>query len=227
MSTWEEAQRNHLRISKWTNYFWVYDRYLGPWRGKPVRLLEIGVQQGGSLELWRRYLGDEATVVGLDHEPRFAFKAPGIFSLTGDAADPHVLRALVRDFGPFDIVIDDGSKIQREVRAAFEVLYPSLTENGVYIAEDEYASFIPTAHSQQLGGDWNHPPFLDFAYRCAKELTEYQAYRWSGMPTSWNRRTWHTEHTRAISFYDSMVVFERGEMTPGKAWEFGELRAPA
>lgn len=222
--TWAEAQHNHLRISKWTNYFWVYDRYLAPFVGKPVRMLEIGVQQGGSLELWRRYLGENARITGIDHEPRFAFTAPGIEVRVGNAADPEFLMEVVRDCGPFDIVLDDGSKIQDEVLIAFQTLYPSLSPQGVYICEDAYTSFVPYAHGVKLGGDRFAPPLHDHAYTIAKMLSVDTAQRWTGVP--FLPPIQYARMTKAVSFYDSMVVFERGSLTgTNEPWEFGECRA--
>ena len=34
-------------INKWLHYPEVYDRYFGPFRGRPIRFLEIGVFKGG------------------------------------------------------------------------------------------------------------------------------------------------------------------------------------
>ena len=40
---------------KWALYLEVYDRAFGPYRERPVSLVEVGVQNGGSLEIWSRY----------------------------------------------------------------------------------------------------------------------------------------------------------------------------
>ena len=58
-----------VKIHKWTHYFGIYERHLAPLRGKPVRVLEIGVYKGGSLEMWKSYFGGELTIVGLDIDP--------------------------------------------------------------------------------------------------------------------------------------------------------------
>jgi hypothetical protein len=50
-------------IDKWHHYLDVYERHLSQYKGKPVFFLEIGVFEGGSLDMWRRYLGDQATIV--------------------------------------------------------------------------------------------------------------------------------------------------------------------
>src|ERR1051325_4848958 len=49
-------------INKWTHYLAHYDHFFSRFRNTPVRMLEIGVFEGGSLELWRKYFGPEATI---------------------------------------------------------------------------------------------------------------------------------------------------------------------
>ena len=47
------------------HYLEVYDPILSRWTDKDVKLLEIGVRKGGSLELWRDY-SPKGTIVGID-----------------------------------------------------------------------------------------------------------------------------------------------------------------
>ena len=47
-------------VHKWHHYIPLYDRYFAGFRGTGVRFLEIGVARGGSLQMWRRYLGEDA-----------------------------------------------------------------------------------------------------------------------------------------------------------------------
>ena len=42
-------------VHKWHHYFDVYARHFGPYRDKPIRMLEIGVFRGGSLRMWKDY----------------------------------------------------------------------------------------------------------------------------------------------------------------------------
>ena len=40
---------------KWSIYLSEYDRILSEYRHKPLCMLEIGIQNGGSLEIWSKY----------------------------------------------------------------------------------------------------------------------------------------------------------------------------
>lgn len=53
-------------VHKWHHYIPIYDRYFSLFRGKQIRFLEIGVSDGGSLQLWRKYFGDQAIIYGID-----------------------------------------------------------------------------------------------------------------------------------------------------------------
>src|SRR5882757_8118386 len=100
--------RHHVgrRVDKWRHYFQIYDRHFDRFRGKRIRVLEIGVDHGGSLQIWKNYFGADATIVGLDIDPRCAEYAEDQIEVRiGNQADVALLKSL----GQFDIVIDDGS----------------------------------------------------------------------------------------------------------------------
>ena len=44
-------------IHKWNHYFDIYDRHFAAYQGKEVTVLEIGVSQGGSIDLWKKFFG--------------------------------------------------------------------------------------------------------------------------------------------------------------------------
>ncbi len=57
------------RLHKWNHYFDIYERHFSRFRGKNLVMLEIGVFGGGSLDMWKAYLGEEAKVIGVDINP--------------------------------------------------------------------------------------------------------------------------------------------------------------
>ncbi|MDQ8161336.1 MAG: hypothetical protein P3C10_02010, partial [Gemmatimonadota bacterium] len=54
---------------KHANYFAIYDELLTRYRGRPVTFVEIGVLNGGSLHMWRQFLGNDARIIGVDLNP--------------------------------------------------------------------------------------------------------------------------------------------------------------
>jgi hypothetical protein len=103
---------------KWSHYFPIYERHLSG--GK---LLEIGV---GSLGMWRER-GFEA--FGIDVDP--GKSGEGVF--IGDQGDRNFLAEVVREVGPFDVVVDDGSHRDEDIWVSFDVLFAA---SKVYLIED-------------------------------------------------------------------------------------------
>lgn len=138
---WLTTESSH----KWPHYFPIYERVLSKYQGKTVRLLEIGVENGGSLRLWRKYLGEGATIVGIDINPdcmKHDDRASGVNVRIGSQADTKFLDELTKEFGPFDAIIDDGSHFASHIVASFQSLFPqALVAEGVYIVEDVHALY--------------------------------------------------------------------------------------
>lgn len=138
-------------VHKWHHYLPLYERYFGPWRrpaSRPLRFLEIGVFEGGSLAMWRRYFGPDAVIFGIDINPDCkVFDGQAGSVRIGSQADPDFLRSVVREMGGVDVVLDDGSHVMAHVKAALQVLFPLLSEGGTYMIED-----LHTAYWKSYGG---------------------------------------------------------------------------
>ena len=105
-----------------------------------MRFLEIGVDRGGSLDAWSRYLGPEATIVGIDINPwcaKFDDREGRRHVRIGGQQDPGFLRSVVSEFGPFDVILDDGSHRPSHMNASFVHLFDgALVPEGTYVVED-------------------------------------------------------------------------------------------
>src|SRR4051794_16123713 len=63
--------RNHSEgrgIWKWEHYFDIYHRHFNKFVGSHVKVLEIGIYSGGSLDMWRPYFGDQCHIYAVDIE---------------------------------------------------------------------------------------------------------------------------------------------------------------
>ncbi|KAA6183937.1 hypothetical protein F2Q65_14110 [Thiohalocapsa marina] len=91
---------NSGAINKWHHYIPVYDRYLSRFTGKSPRVLELGVANGGGLQMWRRYFGESAVIFGVDISPECAsFDGMSASVRIGSQADEKFLRAVVDEMG--------------------------------------------------------------------------------------------------------------------------------
>ncbi len=151
---------------KWTHYFPVYEAHLARYRNRPMLMWEIGVDEGGSLQLWKGYLGPFAQIVGLDLLDKTECEEEQIAIRTGDQADSVFLQSLLDEFGAPDVVIDDGSHVMDHVGATFAYLYPRISPSGVYIVEDLHTAYWP-----EYGGGLAEPgSFIETAKGLIDEL---------------------------------------------------------
>ena len=110
MALWDIFQCHTGRvIHKWTHYFPVYERYFQKYIDTPVLIFEIGVGKGGSLQMWKKYLGPHAVIVGLDiNSDCKEYEEDQINIRIGSQSDLTFLGEVIDEFGMPDIVLDDG-----------------------------------------------------------------------------------------------------------------------
>jgi hypothetical protein len=132
-------------IHKLLHYLPVYECALSAFRARPIRMLEIGVARGGSLQMWRQYLHPESEIVGIDIDPatqRFDDPSRRVHVRIGSQVDTSFLQEVVGELGPFDVILDDGSHMTSHVVQTFRYLFPKgLALGGIYIVEDIAAHY--------------------------------------------------------------------------------------
>ncbi len=192
---------NHRRIHKWYQYFPAYERHFERFRNRHVTLFEIGIGEGGSLQQWRRYLGPFARIVGIDFNPNSRqVEEDQIHVRIGGQANARLMTEIIAEFGEPDIVIDDGGHYQPYVHRTFNILYPRVAKNGLYVIEDLHAAYFPS-HGGGLHYDGS---FIERAKAIIDEM--HAEYTGGEQP-----RTAIGDRTTSIHFYDSIVVLEVGE----------------
>ena len=161
---------------KWSSYLTHYDRLFRPLRDTPVRLLEIGVQNGGSLETWAQYFHAAETLVGCDIDPRCAtlsYDDPRIKIVVGDANGEDIRQRIAALAPQFDIVIDDGSHRSADIIAAFVGYFPLLAPGGIYVVEDTHCLYMDDMGGGLLNESGAHAFF--------KRLTDVVNFQfWTG-----------------------------------------------
>ena len=131
---------------KWASYLKNYEEIFKPYRGKPIDLLEIGVQNGGSLEIWSEYFAQARNIIGCDINENcrnLSFSHAAVTVVVGDANVSSVVEKITAITSGFDIVIDDGSHISSDIIKSFLLYFPAVREGGIYVAEDLCCSYWP------------------------------------------------------------------------------------
>lgn len=180
-------------IDKVEHYFDIYDKHVSKFIGTDVRVLEIGVGYGGSLQMWREYFGDKAEIFGLDIKPEcIAFGEKGIEIFIGDQGNIEFMEEIAEKLNPLDIVIDDGGHKMKQQIISFNHLFPIINDNGVYVCEDTLTSY----DKKYDGGYKRQGSFIEFI----KDEIDRQMNPDSGL--------------YGIHFYPWMVVIEKQKVIP-------------
>ncbi len=191
-----DAHEHGLGIWKWSHYFDAYERHLSKFVGSAATLLEIGIYSGGSLEMWRHYLGPLARIVGVDIEAACrAYGSDDCEIVIGDQADRAFWASFRNRFSGVDVIIDDGGHTYEQQRVTLEETLPLLRAGGVYICEDVH-------------GQGNE--FARFALTLAEELNHFDTTAPSVEPGQLETSSNAFQRTIASAhFYPYLVVLEK------------------
>ena len=185
-------------IWKWTHYFEIYDRHLSRFRNTDVRILEIGVYSGGSLEMWRDYFGPKVQIFGVDiEESCTVYRKNGVEIHIGDQSNRGFWQEFKKQVGPVDIVIDDGGHQPIQQLVSIEELLPHVRPGGVYLCEDVHGAMHP---------------FVSYVHGLSHQLQEFRSVfkndddperRLGCIPTAFQQQV------ASIHMYPFVVVLER------------------
>lgn len=202
MNDLEKYFRNNNKrlIDKWIHYFEVYDRHFSKYRGKEIVILEIGVSQGGSLQMWKEYFGDKAKIYGIDINPKCkAFEEENIEIFIGSQSDRKFLREIKEKIPMVDIFIDDGGHTMEQQIVSYEELFDKVKDDGVYLCEDLHTSYW----LEYGGGHKRNGSFIEYSKNFIDFLHGYHSEQSSLKVDSF------TSSVNSIHYYDSIVVVEK------------------
>lgn len=134
------------------NYCVKYEKYLPFNRYDKLSILEIGILDGQSLKSWKDYFY-RSHILGIDINPECKkYEESRISVEIGSQADGSFLSRTWQQYGPFDMILDDGSHMNSHVIYSFEHLFGSVKPGGVYIIED-----CATAYWEEYEGGYLKP----------------------------------------------------------------------
>lgn len=193
-------QNNDRIIHKWVHYFDVYDRHFERFRGKEVVIVEIGVYQGGSLQMWKNYFGEKAIIYGIDINPACKqFEEERIKILIGSQSDREFLREIKKQLPPIDILIDDGGHTMIQQIVTYQELFDHVKEDGVYLCED-----LHTSYWLKFGGGFKRSgTFIEFSKNFIDSLNAFHSEQASLKVNQF------TKTVNSIHYYDSILVIEK------------------
>lgn len=125
------------------NYCEKYEKYFKFNRYNPIKILEIGVYRGDSLLMWKHYY-PKSTIIGIDIDyncVKYQNEDKDIWIEIGSQNNHLFLNSIIKKWGKFDLIIDDGSHINSDVIFTFKNLIDSLNKSGIYVIEDTSCSY--------------------------------------------------------------------------------------
>ena len=133
-------RQNRYDTDKSDEYLRNYERACYHLRDVPIALLEVGVNKGGSLLLWRDYF-TRGEIFGVDLYPpaELSDSSGRIRVFQGDQGNAAQMDAIASEASPsgFNIIIDDASHIGTLTAATFQTLFcKHLKPGGFYAIED-------------------------------------------------------------------------------------------
>ena len=220
-------QSNRAR-QKSMAYLGAYQKHLEKFKNKSPLMFEIGcgypqsdqpegaLGMGGSLSMFQQWLGHGTKIIGIDILPSCReFQDPdnNIFIEIGSQSDSEFMTGLVDKYGEPDIILDDGSHVEKDLIDSFNTLYPHLKTNGVYIVEDcggnHISSGLPFDDSER---------FLGFAMKHVLAMNQFYAKNRLARAKNIEQENFRASNIgfmlSNISFYPDLVIFEKGLNVP-------------
>lgn len=195
-------------VSKWHHYLPLYHKHFEVYKKKAsptnkIVIIEIGVQKGGSLDMWNEYFGkDNCLIFGIDIDPECRkLTHDNIFIVIGDQEKVPFLLEVQKQLPPPDILIDDGSHFIKQQINTFDILFPHVKPGGIFLCQDVHTSYMEYFG----GGLGNQYTFINHT----KLVIDYMhAYH---HPPNANTINHLTKTCAGIHVYDSMIFFEKAE----------------
>ena len=191
-------------------YGYVYNDLFKNLKYRRLKLLEIGIggynspNGGSSLLAWEAYF-PRAKIVGCDLYPKEGLETRRTKIYKIDQSSSSDLSALVRQEGMFDIIIDDGSHLNRHQIFTFEAIFESLKSGGVYVVED-----VCTSYWRNQLWDGEHVESDQFRKTCVGYFLHLAKYiNHVEIPTFVNKdekAVAYATNIKSISFYHNIIV---------------------
>ena len=200
-------------IHKWEHYFEIYDRHFNSFRNKEIVILEIGIFQGGSLQMWKNYFGSKAKIYGIDIDPNCKrYEEENIEIFIGSQTDRDFLCEVIKKIPKIDILIDDGGHTMHQIKTSFLELFDHLKDDGVYAVED-----LHTSYWLDYGGGYKRVgTFNEFS----KNLID-SIHAWHSRQNSFTIDK-YTKTIHSLHYYDSITIIEKRKMKAPISLSSGE-----
>ena len=195
---------------KVNSYFPVYAEIFSHLRGEKCTFIETGIYDGGSLFMWKNWLGKEARVIGIDLNPDAKkWEKYGFEIYIGDQGSPEFWKKTLAEIGAFDVLLDDGGHQSfQQIVTLYEGLMAAKSDC-LIVVEDTCTSFMNEFSNH------NENSFLNYS-KAATDLLLAKAENYfpGQFPSISNTSIVNDfKNVHGIKFYSGIVAFDVRENT--------------
>ncbi len=186
---------------KWSNYFEIYENLFKRFVNKKITLVEIGVGDGGSLFMWRKYFGKKVKIIGIELNPEAKkLEKNGFKIFIGDQSNPDFWKRFYKKVGKIDILIDDGGHTNLQQVTTLMESIKHINYEGMIVVEDTHTSFM-----REKG--FKNPSRYSFI-NFSKSLVEILHRK---NPMIKKEINYFSQIINSVEYYDSVTVINIGK----------------
>ena len=162
----ELHSNNTEKVSdKWESYLDYYNEIFLPFKNKNISLLEIGIQNGGSLQTYLNFFKNAEMIIGCDIDNKcenLNYDDKRIKIIVGNINSNEIYNKISSLNNQIDILIDDGSHITSDIIISFIKYFSIIKPGGVYIIEDLHCLYDSYSTKHYGGGILNENSAIHF-----------------------------------------------------------------
>lgn len=187
------------------NYFEIYQNLFNSYRNKDIVFLEIGLNDGGSINFFKNFFSPNSKIIGFDCNPKsLILERENIKIFKGDQGSEKDWIKFFKIYGKLDIVLDDGGHTNKQQIVTFENVLPNLNDDGLLVIEDTECSYINNF------GNPSKYSFVNYAKNCIDTLyRDGSGEREGGGGVESKSHYLTSKHLYSIQFFDSIISFKK------------------
>lgn len=186
--------------TKWEKYFEVYEKLLSKYRNKNITFVEIGIFNGGSLNIWKKFFGEGSKIIGIDINEKckqFEDKKNNIEIFIGNQSNEKFWDKFFNEVGKVDIILDDGGHTNLDQIVTLTKSIPNINDDGLLIVEDTHSSYLENYNSNLKYS------FINFSKNLVDNLNSNIDLKLITKPTYDLKK-----YIYSIEFFESIAVFK-------------------
>lgn len=181
---------------KWKKYFPIYEKLFKSYKNKNITFVEIGILDGGSLEIWKKYFGKDSRIIGIDNNPECKkFQNENYEIFIGSQSDIYFWEKFFNEVGKVDIVLDDGGHTNEQQILSLIHSVENINDGGLHIVEDAHSSY-----QKHYGNPYKYS-FINFSKKTIDDIN-------STFPNIKKFNYKLNKSIYSVEFFESIVAFK-------------------